>query len=46
MTNNSDPYEQTNQPNAESLNVAQLLGEGEAMFIDHNLYFGHGTDSA
>ncbi|MBT5796049.1 MAG: 50S ribosomal protein L3 N(5)-glutamine methyltransferase [Porticoccaceae bacterium] len=46
MTNNSDPYKQTNQPNAESLNVAQLLGEGEAMFIDHNLYFGHGTDSA
>ena len=46
MTKNSDPYKPTNQPNTESLNVAQLLGEGEAMFIDHNLYFGHGTDSA
>ena len=46
MTNSSTPYDSMKSSNAQSLSVAQLLDEGEAMFIAHDIYFGHGTDSA
>jgi len=46
MTNSSTPYGSKKSSNTQSLSVAQLLDEGEAMFIAHDIYFGHGTDSA
>jgi ribosomal protein L3 glutamine methyltransferase len=46
MTNKATPYGQKKQSSTESLSVSQLLDEGEAMFIEHGIYFGHGTDSA
>jgi len=46
MTNKATPYGQKKQPSTESLSVSQLLDEGESVFIEHGIYFGHGTDSA